>query len=521
MKRRSFIKQSLLTGAALGSSTQLLGVFSVAHAEGAGAHIKSVDLPREFDEIDHFSNTHKIRDGKKFSIPDPSRHHSVVIVGGGISGLTAMSRLEETDCLIIEKEAQFGGNSRRRKVNGIHVPLGAIVSQGAEAPFTDFFEDLNVPFEKIKEPESAYFINNQLVVDPLGEGANELPLPSTINAEFAQLKEHFSQYLDSENGIFFPIEDNVDTIRELDSISIHDYFKRENFSAEAVAFLDLIVSSRLGRSGDRVSAWMACYILSRFVGDNYTLPGGHGVISELLVDKIKQQRSGHENLSAELTVVKVAQQDDDTVWVTGVESNGDMVTVSADAVIMATPKLISKYVVQDLPQDKLAAMSEYQYSAYLVAQVELTRAISPVYEVVSNDLFSRFIVSADWQQQSGGDDAQRSHLTVYVPYPGVAGRVSLFHAEPHKIAQQIYQDLETVFPNDIDAVEKITLHRWGHPMVMPEPNMSKRLEIAVEPMDNIFFAHSDNMGICGLYSAVWSGMDAYTSALIYLEDKFS
>jgi len=523
MNRRSLIKYGALTG----SSSFLLGVFSVTKAnglvslsEGDVGLSQLVKMPRAFDEIDHFSVAHKVRDGLTFEIPNPSKHYSVVIVGGGISGLTAMSRLEGTDCLLIEKERQFGGNSRRRKVNGLQVPLGAHVSQGAEAPFTDFFNDLKVPFEKIGVPESAYYINNKLVVDPLSGGVNELPLSAPLKRDFAQIKAHFARYLDKKEGIFFPMEDNIEPVRKLQSISINDYYRQQSFSAEVIQFLDMVVSSRLGRSGDQISAWMACYILSRFVGDNYTLPGGHGVITELLLEKINRE-SENANLNSDLTVVNVAQNDDDTVWVTGVETDGNRITVSADAVIMATPKLISKHLVKGLPKEQMEAMAKYQYSAYLVAQVELSRPISPVYEIICKDLFSRFIVSADWQQRHNETTNGRSHLTIFIPYAGVAGRARLFNADPAEIAQQIYEDLKMVFPADIDAVKKISLHRWGHPMVMPEPNISRRLERAAEPMDNIFFAHSDNMGICGLYSAVWSGMDAYTSALIHLEDKYS
>src|SRR5690606_22739412 len=172
-----------------------------------------------------------------------------------------------------------------------------------------------------------------------------------------------------------------------------------------------------------------------------------------------------------------------------------------------------------LPSAQVSAMSQYRYSAYLVAQVQLNRVISPVFETVTDNLFSRFMVRADWPKGNRNPEG-RSHMTIYVPFPGPPGRVQLYAANAADYAQRIIDDIERVYPGSKSAIDKIELHRWGHPMVMPEPNISARLSAAAQPFHNIFFAHSDNMGVSGLYSAIWSGMDAYTSALLNLEEQW-
>lgn len=508
MDRRQFIKHASTAGLAAG----FLGAFSVAQ----GKLGKPLTLPQAFDTIDDFSVMHKLRDGKVYTGSKPSLHKSLVVVGGGISGLTALSRLGDLDAVLVDKEPQLGGNSRRRQAHGIQYPLGALVSQGAEAPFTDFLTELAIPFQRVAEPELAYFTGGRLVLRPLDEGAADLPYSAKVRQQFARLRAQLGEFLAPQTGIFFPIEDNTPARKALDKYSLQAWFDQAGLYPEVQHFLNLVISSRLGTQANEVSAWMGLYILSRFVGPNFTLPGGHGVISEALIRQIEQQGPGR--LMPAMATVSVEQKADGKAWVTCVNAAGEPTTISADAVIMATPKLISKHLVKGLPQTQVAAMAQYRYSAYLVAQVQLTRVIAPTFETLTDNLFSRFMVRADWPQGNRHPDG-RSHLTVYTPFPGPAGRMQLYSANASDMAQQILNDIERVYPGAKSAVDKIELHRWGHPMVMPEPNISQRLAQAIQPFNNIFFAHSDNMGISGLYSAIWSGMDAYTSALLHLEEQ--
>jgi len=509
MQRREFNR---LLAAGMGAG--LLGQFHVAHGKLVDGNTQ-LTLPEAFDEIDHFHITHRLRDGAAFDFPKPSEQRDLVIVGGGLSGMITAHRLPDVDSLILEKESVVGGNSRRHKANGIAYPLGAITSQGAEAPFTSYFNELSVPFQKVEGVEIAYYVKGKRVLDPFGEGVDELPFNAEVKKQFAQLKQMLTGYLDEKNGIFFPRASNIKEIRDLDKITLYQYFQQKRYKAELVQFLDHLLSTRIGCDGQFVSAWMGLYILSRAVSDVYTLPGGHGAISEIL-ERTLQVRENAE-IRTGFTTLRVENKPNESVWISGLGDDGAIKTIEARAAVMAVPKFYASRVIPDLEKDRKSLINKYQYNAYLVAQVELSRVISDSFETINDGLFSRIMLRPDWLPNNRNSNG-KSHLTVYIPFPGSDGRRTLYASDVKSYAQQILKDIETVFPGGAAAVEKMTLHRWGHPMIQPTPGIDAEMEKLIAPHGSTFFSHSDSSGITGLYSAVWAGMQASNDVLLHLMD---
>ena len=75
---------------------------------------------------------HQVRDGKVFSRPPVSSHHDVVIVGGGVSGLTAAYLLRDRDFLLLEKEPHWGGNAYLMEYQGNAYATGSAFLEKAE-----------------------------------------------------------------------------------------------------------------------------------------------------------------------------------------------------------------------------------------------------------------------------------------------------------------------------------------------------------------------------------------------------
>ncbi|WP_434150425.1 FAD-dependent oxidoreductase [Methylocaldum gracile subsp. desertum] len=509
MNRRSALKAlAVLGGLGLGAGA----TFRV----DAKGRPNLVRLPNAFDEVDHFGVTHQVRDGVSFKVPEPSLRKDIVIVGGGISGLTALYRLGEYDCLLVEKEDALGGNSRRRESRGIHYPLGALVSQGPVSPFIDFFRELDVPFEPVLGPRLAYHVRGRLVEDPLAEdGWRHLPFSKREREGFRRVRDDLAALHHPIDGIFFPRADNRADIRQLDRITLSRYLADKGYPEAVSHFLKLMLSSRLGETGEDVSAWIALYLLSNLPVPAYTLPGGHGAISDILRERCEAIRPNA--LMTGFTAIRVENRPDGKVWVTGCTDDGSLQTIEARCAVMAVPKVFAKHAVVGLREERPDVYDRFRYNAYLVAQVELSRRVAPAFETASASRFSRFIVAADWLR-SNRDPKGSSHLTVYVPYPGSAGRIELFGGSAKQLAARIVADLNAILPRSRGAIETVRLHRWGHPMVGCTPGMDEILNAAKQPFGNVVFAHSDSFGIAGLYSAVWTGMEASSDARIVLEE---
>ena len=67
---------------------------------------------------EHFEVCHQLRDGHPFARPDATQKADIVIMGGGVAGLSAAYFLGGKDWLLLEKEPQFGGNALQEEFDG-------------------------------------------------------------------------------------------------------------------------------------------------------------------------------------------------------------------------------------------------------------------------------------------------------------------------------------------------------------------------------------------------------------------
>jgi hypothetical protein len=450
------------------------------------------DEPSPRVDGEHYEICHKVRDGVQFSRPPVSRRYDVIIVGGGISGLSAAYFLDTYNLLLLEKEPHWGGNAYLEQYEGQAYATGAAFDfKGSESD--KLAAELGLKLLPINNPDPS-IINGKWVPDTWRAGLDELPYSKSVRDSFKKFKKDVLAL----NALAQP--------EKYDAEPLSKYLA--GYAPEIKQWWDAYGMSDWGANSDETSFWIAMYDFSDMVEEPFedirvTLPGGNGAMSQRLAERLAANH--RDSMLGDATVVAVEQQKQE-VHVTYMH-RGQLHTAAAKAVIMATPKFITALIVAGLSPAQRNAMSAIRYAPYPVFNIIFDRQIyDRGYDTwCPGNTFTDFI-PADWPlRRQPGYHPRKEILTFYTPLP-LADRHRLLTVDGCKsIAIAVLRDFQKLLP-EFRGAEPVEVHlyRRGHPMFMSSPGVyTKILPAASRPMERVFFANTDSLGPESLtYSAV-------------------
>ena len=179
--RRDFIK-FVVAGAVTAGCPIDLSLVAAQTQTGDAQKNRGADVDGEDNRI-----CHQVRDGKVFTRPPASARHDVVIVGGGVSGLTAAYRLRHRDFLLLEKEPHWGGNAYEMEYEGSVYATGSAFLTKDEYAYP-FAKEIGLEPLPINSSDAS-IIQGELVLDTWGEGLNKLPYPAPVRESFKKFKK--------------------------------------------------------------------------------------------------------------------------------------------------------------------------------------------------------------------------------------------------------------------------------------------------------------------------------------------
>jgi monoamine oxidase len=460
--------------------------FVVAGSVAAGCPIdltmSRADAPGKADvDGDHFEICHQVRDGKAFAEQPVTRRYEVVVVGGGVSGLSAAYFLRDRDFLLLEKEPHWGGNAYREEYQDQGFATGSAFDEKGTVS-QQLAQEIGLTLLPINCPDPS-IMNGKWIADLWRTGLDEMPYPASVRESFKKFRAEFLK-LDTERDA-----------KHLDSLPLSHYLK--GYAPEIKQWWDAYGPSNWGANSDDTSAYVAA---DDFKGMNsaedvrVTLPGGNGAFSAKLAATLQTKHG--EQMTADATIVSVVQQKSE-VHITYITA-GQLHTVAAKYVVMATPKFITARLVAGLPDMQHDAMLAFRYCPYAVINMIFDK---PVYNRAYDtwcpgNAFSDFIV-ADWVLQKQGGYVQKNNiLTFYTPL-NETQRSTLLQVEScQHLATRVLADFRKLQP-EFSSTDPIEVHfyRRGHPMFVPTPgNFTKLIPIANRPLDRIYFANTDSVG---------------------------
>lgn len=518
----------------------LAGLLGIPFAACAGAR----DATRDFDgEIVGASDDfgHRLRDKPNIAVPeDRWERVGVVIVGGGVAGLTAAWRFTKSgfhDFILIELEPAPGGTSRSGTSPIVAYPWGAhyipapmkenraLVELLEEMGVLEGEDETGQPLVAeqflCRDPEERVFFKGHWY-EGLYLHAGETPEDRAQLDAFNVEVSRWVDWRDSRGRRAFtiPVErcsDDPD-ITSLDKLTMAEWLDMRGLTSSRLRWLvDYACRDDYGMTAGDTSAWAGLFYFASRVpkgGDEsrplITWPEGNGrLISHLHGAVASRVRLG----LAAAEIVPTDPNGKKGVDVVAIDRRGAAAAgFHADQVVFAAPHFMSRYVIRPYRDDPPSHVFEFDYGAWMVANVFLRdrprgRGFPPAWDNVIYESPSLGYVVATHQR---GLDHGPTVFTYYYPMidsDAKAGRTKLLGTDWQGWADVTVSDLNRAHPGIASLIERVDVMRWGHAMIRPRSGFvwGDDRAAAIRPYRGVHFAHSDLSGIPIFEEAFYHG----------------
>jgi hypothetical protein len=491
---------------------------------------------------------HQVRDRLKIEVPQEAWSDvPVVIVGGGIAGLTAAWRLQNAgfhDFVLLELEPAPGGTSRPGTTGSISYPWGAhyIPAPAKEnTALISLLDEMGV-IEGEDNDGEPIIAEQFLCRDPeerifyKGRWYEGLYLHAGASAEDEQQLTKFNSEINrwvswrdakGRRAFTVPVSACSDDaeVTALDRVSMGEWMQQRGLVNPRLRWwVDYACRDDYGMTVDQTSAWAGLfYFCARVLKPGVesqsliTWPEGNGRFVFHFVAKTLRQ------LQLDRAAVDINPLSD-RVEITTLDRNArNPHGYRAKHVIFAAPQFMARYVIRPYRENPPPHLSEFQFGSWMVANLTLKDRPQPssprdfplAWDNVLYESESLGYVVATHQR---GIDRGPTVFTYYYPLcdeDARTGRTRLLETDWRGWADVALTDLSRAHADIRDLVERLDVMRWGHAMIRPRTGFmwGQARREGAKPFRSIHFAHSELSGVALFEEAFDHGLRAADEVL--------
>ncbi len=490
---------------------------------------------------------HRIRDGYR---PQPTAADieavDVVIVGGGIAGLSAARRLRQAglqDFVVLELENVAGGTARSGSDGRFSYPWGAhyIPTPMADSrALVRLLDEMDV-LERVLDDGTPVVAEQYLCRDPQervfydGQWHEGLyPTAAADSDDLRQLDE-FQERIqgwvarrDSQGRRMFaiPISTGSDDpeVMALDQLSVADWMDQHGWTSPRLRWLvDYSCRDDYGLSIEQTSAWAGLFYFASRVkrpGDQpqevITWPEGNGRIVEHLASICGSRlRLGHA-----VSEIKPGGSDSSVDVVAVDVANGRTRGFHAKQVIFASPQFLAPHLIRGFEAGRGRDVTSFRYGSWLVANVHLRLRPQEIGFPMcwDNVIYGSKSLGYVTSTHQIGIDHGPTVLTWYHPFTDLDPKLSrqqLLGLTWPELADLVLADLEIAHPEIRSLTTRLDVMRWGHAMIQPRVGFisSQTRRSASKPLGPVHFAGTDLSGVALMEEAFYHGIRAAEEVL--------
>ncbi len=483
---------------------------------------------------------HLLRD-KTFGEPTSITQKEIVIVGGGISGLSAARHLHQSgvlDFALLDLEKTVGGNAASGQNAVSAFPWGAHYVPVPNNNLTEYIQFLqqcgavtSIALNGLPvynelflcfDPQERLYINGRWQ-----EGL--LPQYGVPDTELKQINQFMQQMAvfryakgsDGKEAFAIPVnESSKDEIfTQLDSLTMKQWLQQSGFTSPYLHwYINYCTRDDFGTTYEVASAWAGIHYFAGRKGkganaeyhDVLTWPQGNGWLVEKLQTGIEDKfQTGSVAVRVNTTEAGVEVDYYNT-------ATHQLQKIQAKQCILAVPQFVAARLLNDTARLQ-TVQQNLAYAPWMVANFSIQnlpeRSGAPLsWDNVLYDSPSLGYVRAT--QELLQQNVSRENLTYYLPLTSTDPATERMQAQKRTHEEwvtMLITDLEKVHPGIENTIDEIDIMIWGHAMAQPKPGMMHgpvRQQLAASIKDSIHFAHTDLAGISIFEEAFYQGLSA-------------